>query len=268
MRRYDIDCLDNRDLALIERLLVVVEHTFERHFRPVVRGLDNIPRGPGLYVANHNGGFLTPDTYTFCAAVLRRFGTGELPYGLAHEFAMSLPVFHQIVVPLGAVRASHENARRLFERGHKVLVYPGGDLDSMRAWRDRERVVFGSRRGYIRLALRQGVPIIPVVSAGAHEGFVVLDDGRWLARLLRLDRLARIKVWPIVLSVPWGLTLGPPPPYLPLPTRIRQEILPPVTFERGGDEAAADDAYVEACHQRVHGEMQATLTRLAASRWA
>ncbi len=244
----------------------MVEHTFERHFRPVVRGLDHIPPGPGLYVANHNGGFLTPDTYTFCAAVLRRLGTGELPYGLAHEFAMSLPGFHQLIVPLGAVRASHENARRLFARGHKVLVYPGGDIDSMRAWRDRERVVFGSRRGYIRLALREGVPIIPVVSAGAHEGFVVLDDGRWLARRLGLGRLARIKVWPIVLSVPWGLTIGPPPPYLPLPTRIFQQILPPVRFDRTGAAAAEDAEYVEVCHERVHGAMQETLTRLCAER--
>lgn len=147
-----------------------------------------------------------------------------------------------------------------------MLVYPGGDIDSWRAQRDRDKVVFGPRRGYIRLALREAVPIVPVISAGAHDTWYVLSDGRWLAKLLRVDRKLRLKAWPIVLSVPWGLTIGPPLPYLPLRTRIDQEVLEPMHFERTGEEAAADDEYVESCHRRVHGAMQRTLTRLAALR--
>ena len=268
MKTYDIDSLDNRDMALAERVLGLIERTFERYHRPVIRGLERIPDGPGLYVGNHNAGFLTPDTFTFCAAVYRRHGAAGLPYGLGHEVAIRVPGVHQLVVPLGAVRASHENAHRLFARGDKVLVYPGGDLDAMRPWRHRNRVVFGPRRGYIRLALRAGVPILPLVTAGAHEAFVILSDGRRLARLLRLDKLLRIEAWPITFSLPWGLTIGPPPPYLPLPTRFFQEVLPPMRFDRTGEEAAADADYVEACHQQVHGAMQQALTRLAAERLA
>jgi hypothetical protein len=109
---------------------------------------------------------------------------------------------------------------------------------------------------------------VPLVAAGAHSTFLVLHDNRWLARLLGADRWARMKVWPLTLSIPWGLTFGPGVPYIPWPTRILVEVLEPIRFERAGDEAAADDAYVRQCADRVETAMQETLTRLAAERRA
>lgn len=266
MKRYDIDSIDNRDPELVERVIAMLEAPLFRYFRPVTTGFERIPPGPALYVGNHNAGPLTPDTFTFAIAAHREHGIDAVPYGLGHEVAIQVPFVHQFLVPLGAVRASHDTAHRLFARGKKVLVYPGGDLDAWRSHWDRDKVIFGPRRGYIRLALREDVPIVPIVTAGAHEAFFVLNDGRWLAKLLRTDALFRIKVWPIVFSLPWGLTVGPPLPYLPFRTRIHQEVLPPIRFERTGADAAADEEYVERCHQRVHGAMQRSLTKLAAER--
>lgn len=266
MKRYDIDSIDNRDSELVERVIAMLEAPLFRYFRPVTTGFERIPPGPALYVGNHNAGPLTPDTFTFAIAAHREHGIDAVPYGLGHEVAIQVPFVHQFLVPLGAVRASHDTAHRLFARGKKVLVYPGGDLDAWRSHWDRDKVIFGPRRGYIRLALREDVPIVPIVTAGAHEAFFVLNDGRWLAKLLRTDALFRIKVWPIVFSLPWGLTVGPPLPYLPFRTRIHQEVLPPIRFERTGADAAADEEYVERCHQRVHGAMQRSLTKLAAER--
>jgi 1-acyl-sn-glycerol-3-phosphate acyltransferase len=266
VRRYDIDSLENRDPRLMAFVADLLEPLLWRYFRPVVRGLHHVPDGATLFVGNHNAGLLTPDSFIFGFALYRRLGIDAVPYGLGHEVALQLPLINQLVVPLGAVRATHENAHRLFAAGRKVLVYPGGDLDAMRPFRHRHRVVFGPRRGYVRLALREGVPILPVVTEGAHAAYIVLDDGRWLARALRLDRLLRVKVWPIALSIPWGLTIGPPPPFFPLPTRITIEVLPPVRFDRTGPAAAEDDDFVEACHRTVHRRMQSALERLAAER--
>ena len=266
MKKYYIDSLDNRDQGRLDAFLKWGVPLFEGYFRPVITGIERIPEGAGLYVANHNAGFLTPDTFTFAAAVYRHWGEKNLPYGLGHEVAIQWPIFHQLLVPLGAVRASHDNAHRLFKRGCKVLVYPGGDIDAFRSYKQRNDVVFGPRRGYLRLALREGVPIIPVVTAGAHEAFVVLTSGTRLAKLFRLNRLMRVKVFPIVFSIPWGLTLGPPPPYWPLPTRIFQEVLDPIHFDRQGEEAADDAEYVEACNEIVLGKMRESIRRLARKR--
>jgi 1-acyl-sn-glycerol-3-phosphate acyltransferase len=137
----------------------------------------------------------------------------------------------------------------------------------MRSFVDRNRIIFGGRTGYVRLALSARVPLVPVVAAGAHSTLIILNDGRWLATAIGAPRLFRTRVWPIALSVPWGLTIGPsPPPYLPLPARILVEVLEPVRFEREGDDAANDPSYVRRCADEVERAMQAALVRLAARR--
>ena len=265
LKKYDLDSLENRDPAKIEQLCTRHSRLLRAWFPPVVRGLDRIPKGPALYVGNHNGS-LSWDSFTFFGAVYEHGGVDEVPYALGHELTLMLPGFHQLFVPLGAVRASHENAHRVFERGNKLLVYPGSDFDVFRAYRDRNRVIFGPRRGYIRLALRESVPIIPVVSVGAHEVFYVINDGQWLAKNLGLKKLFRTNTWPIALSIPWGLTIGPPPPFIPWPSKFYQEALEPISFERTGTEAASDTTYVDRCHDRVLTAMQTAMDRLAEER--
>lgn len=268
MHRYDVDGLDNRDPVTVARFARAVDEVVRPYFRAEVRGLERLPAGAALYVSNHNGGLVTPDSFLFASAAYRAGGIDAVPYMLAADTAIRAPLVHQLVVPLGAVRASPENAHALFARGSKVLVYPGGELDAMRTFRQRDRIVFGGRRGYIRLALREGVPIVPVVAAGAHSGLVVLDSGRWLAHALHADDLLRIKAWPIALCVPWGVVVGPGLLYFPWPTRILIEALDPVVFDRTGEAAANDEAYVRACAEAVESRMQEALTRLSRERRA
>src|SRR5262249_306082 len=160
---------------------------------------------------------------------------------LAHDFAMRAPGLHHVFSALGCVRASRDNARRLFEEGRKVLVYPGGSEESLRPFRDRNRIRFGGKRGYVRTALEHGGPIGPVVGRGWQWTFMVLDDVKWAARMLGVDRAWRLRSWSIAFSIPWGLTFFPPPLYLPLPSKIRMEILEPIHFSRRGKVAANDD---------------------------
>lgn len=262
---YSIDRLDQRDPAMIDWAYRTFHRALERYFQSQVRGLDRIPAGPALYVGNHNALIMVPDAILFEFAVYRERGLADLPYGLGHEVLISLPVLKQLVVPAGVVRAAERHALALLARGDKVLVYPGSDFDAMRSWADRDRICFGGRTGYIRLALKAGVPVVPVVTAGAQETLVVLTDGQWIARALRLDRLLRSKVWPVSLALPWGLMIGPWP-FWPWPSRILIEALPPIRFDRSGPEAAADGEYVKACAARVEGAMQDCLTRLARER--
>ncbi len=264
--KFDANSLDNRDSETMAKYLGFVDGFLRRYHRAEVRGVERVPKGAGLYVGNHNAGPLTPDSFLFCAEVYHAHGEDAVPYGLAHETAVTLPGVRDVFIPLGAVRGSPENARRLFEAGKKMLVYPGGDLDSMRPFRKRNKIVFGGRQGYARVAIRHGIPITPVVSAGAHSTWIVLTDGRRFAKWLGVDKLMRLKAWPIVLSMPWGLTLGPVPFYFPFPTKILIDLLDPIRFERSGEKAASDDAYVAECDSHVRNVMQVALTRLAAER--
>ncbi len=262
----DIDCLERRNPEVIHRLARIFKPLFWHYFRPVIQGLERIPEGPGMFVANHNGALLMPDLFIFGMALHERFGTEGLPYGMGHETGIGFPFLHRLFLPIGAVRGSQKNAHTLLAAGNKLLVYPGGELDSMRSFRNRARIIFGKRRGYLRTALREKVPIIPVVSSGGHETLVILHEGKWLARALQLDRLLSLKTWPIVFCLPWGLWVGVPPPHFPFRTRIHIQVLEPIRFERDGPEAARDSAYVEACHRQVHTRMETTLKQLVAER--
>ena len=265
LKFHDIDDLDQRDGDLIDLAYRLFHVPIERYFRSEVRGVERIPEGAALYVGNHNALLMTPESFLFGFAVYRERGLQDVPFGLGHELALLLPGVNQLVVPMGAVRASHAHALELFRKGRKVLVYPGSEFEAMRSWRDRNRILFGGRQGYVRLALAAGVPIVPFVAAGAQETLVVLTDGEGIARALRMDVWLRLKRWPIALALPWGV-LAAPLPFVPWPARILIEVLPPIRFDRQGSEAAADTDYVARCAARVEKEMQDCMDRLVAER--
>ncbi len=257
--------LPERDEPLLARLAEVADKLFRPYFRADVRGLERIPRGAALFVGNHNAGLLAPEAFLLFGA-LRHRALSDVPYALTGDLLVAVPALERAAAKLGLVRARPEVALRLLAGDAKVLVYPGGDVESMRPYADRDRIVFGGRRGYIRLALRAGVPSVPVVAAGAHSTFIVLSDGRRLLRALGVGSRLRLTTWPISLCLPWGVAIGPVQVHLPWPTRILEEVLPPIRFERTGEAAASDAEYVRACAEQVESTMQLALTRLAHER--
>jgi 1-acyl-sn-glycerol-3-phosphate acyltransferase len=222
---------------------------------------------PALFVGNHSGGPLALFEPLLLAHLARRAGVAlaMLPFLLLHEIMWRTPLA-SLLARLGAVRASPDNANAILASGGRVLVYPGGDREPFRAFRHRDRIALGDRRGYVKLAIRHGVPIVPVVTTGLQSGFVCLSDGRALAERFPLARFFRVGVLPITLSFPFGLWLGVPPPYVPLFVRARVRALPPIRLTRAGEEAARDEAYVEACHRIVVHAMQRALDALARER--
>lgn len=257
--------LPARDEPLLARLAELADALVRPYFRAEVRGLERISAGAALFVGNHNAGLLAPEAFILFAA-LRHRPLADLPYALTGDLLVAAPALERAAARLGIVRARPEAALRLLAAGAKVLVYPGGDVESMRPFVDRDRIVFGGRRGYVRLALRAGVPIIPVVAAGAHSTFVVLSDGRRFLQALGLGSRLRLTTWPISLCLPWGVLIGPAQVHLPWPTRILEEVLPPIHFERAGEAAASDAEYVRSCAERVESTMQLALTGLARER--
>src|SRR5207244_1776090 len=138
-------------------------------YRGEVRGLGNIPDdGAVLLVGNHSGGNMTPDTTVFTLAFNTYFGVERAFYQLAHNLVLSMPGLGSLR-KFGTVAASPGTARRALESGAALLVYPGGDYEVHRPSWDRNRVDFGRRKGFIRLALEENVPIVPVVSIGGQE---------------------------------------------------------------------------------------------------
>jgi 1-acyl-sn-glycerol-3-phosphate acyltransferase len=254
--------LDDRDPDYIRENLPLAWLLATLWFRGEVRNMGNVPeQGPVLLVGNHSGGNLTPDTVIFTLAFSTYFGVERRFFQLAHNLVLASP-YGQILRKYGTVTASHENAKRALDSGAALLVYPGGDWEVHRPTWERNRVDFAGRKGFVRLALDSDVPIVPVVSVGGQETALFLSRGAWLARLLRADRVLRLKVLPISLAPPWGLNVGDFLGHIPMPAKITTEVLPPIDLrEQFGPDP--DPAEVYAHVTRV---MQETLDALAAER--
>ena len=142
-----------------------------------------------------------------------------------------------------------------------MIVYPGGDSEDYRPWTERHRVELRGRSGFVRLALRHGVPVVPLVAHGSHDTIVVLARGDGVARRLGLERL-RINVMPVVLGLPWGIA-PVQLPTLPLPAKVTARVCEPIDWSDLGPEAADDRDVVRGCYEEVLGRMQANLDELA-----
>ena len=74
-----------------------------------------------------------------------------------------------------------------------ILVQPGGTREGCRSFRHRYQVDWGDRLGYVRLAIRHGLRIVPIAGQGVDDAFVGLNDGYALGRRFRLP--ANFSLW-------------------------------------------------------------------------
>jgi 1-acyl-sn-glycerol-3-phosphate acyltransferase len=257
------DDLDEWDPHYIRRTLPLDRAVIGNYFRAEVRGLDNIPEGPALLVGNHSGGLMIADTFVFALEFYAHFGPDRRFHQLAHDLAARLPTTG-FLRRYGTLAASHENAMAAFRRGAPVLVYPGGDYETFRPSWESDQVQLAGRQGFARLALAEGVPIVPVVSIGGQETGLFLTRGERLAQLTGIDRLLRIKVLPVSLGPPLGVNVLDLPGRLPIPAKVTVEVRPPIDLDR----RFGPDPEPEAVYEGVTEEMQDTLDRLSDERTA
>jgi len=253
-----------RDVDFLERILPYME-TFASYFDAEVCGFDLLPSsGPMLLVGNHSGGTLTPDTSALFSSWYRERGIDSDLYGLAFDAMFGVPGVRTLMRKIGQLPASMANAAAALDRGASVLVYPGGEHEVFRPWTDRNRIDFDGRKGFVRLALRTQVPVVPVVGHGGHSSTIVVARGSSLARLVGLDRL-RVTTFPVLFQVPWGLS---PAGWIavPLPAKIVVQLHEPLDWSGYGPDAADDDEVVERCYDEITGLMQDTLSELARQR--
>jgi 1-acyl-sn-glycerol-3-phosphate acyltransferase len=256
------DHLAERDPVFIRRTLGTMGAFWQAYFRGEVRGLDRIPAdGPVLLVGNHSGGTMIADTFVFATRFYEYFGADRRFHQLAHDLVLTLPGLG-LLRKYGTIAASRQNARRALRAGAAVLVYPGGDHETFRpSWRSEE-IDFDGRRGFVALALEEQVPIVPVVSIGGQETALFLTRGRRAVELLRLDRLLRLKVLPVALGPPFGITVLDLPGRIPLPAKITVQVLEPLDLT----ERLGEDVDVDAAYELLVDTMQEALTELGSER--
>lgn len=239
------------------------------YFRLEVDGWDRVPKRTSLLVGVHSGGALTMDAWTLVDAWHRHFEGKRLLRGTAHDVLMAAPLLGDYFRAVGVIPANRASVTHALASGQDVVVWPGGERDAMRSWRRRDTATLAGRKGFVRQAIRSGVPIVPVATVGGHDTVFVLSEGQWLANAIDkftgLKKQLRGANMPIIAGIPFPLAIELLPMHLPLPAKIRTEILDPIELTDDRDRVD-DEAYVQKIYNQVEADIQAGMDRLAAKR--
>jgi 1-acyl-sn-glycerol-3-phosphate acyltransferase len=249
---------DERDLDLIRSILPFLNFLSAYYFRTEYEGEQHVPKdGRFIAVANHNGGPILADAWMMLAWWWSHFGPEYPAYALVHDTALNVPVVGDYLVRLGALRANRENAERVIADGGTLLIYPGGVLDCLKPFWRRNVVDFHGRTGFVELAIKRGIPILPVVNAGGHEVYFTLWSSPTLARWTGLAALTGVRTLPINVGLPWGVWPTGFLPFLPLPAKFHYKVGKPMYFGHDPDIERKPEVV-----RRVYGRITATMQRM------
>ncbi|WP_029118160.1 lysophospholipid acyltransferase family protein [Mycobacterium sp. URHB0044] len=256
--------LGGQDEATMQRQKFLWNALVDYWFRMEMDGWENLPDPPVLLVGIHSGAPFVWDAWTVGVQWWRRFGQDRPLHGTAHDALMAIPVIGRYFRAMGVLPAAPDSIATALAEGRDVALWPGGEVDSLRPWHERDRANLAGRKGFVKMAIRAGVPIVPIATVGGADAMPVLIRGDGLSRALKLDKLLRIKVFPLALSLPWGIAPAALP-QLPLPAKIRTRFMPAVEIDTD-PERADDEQYVDRKYTEVQQSIQRGMDALARKR--
>jgi diacylglycerol/phytol O-acyltransferase len=284
MTNKDVDADFRPELA--RRISRVLRPLIRLWFRYELTGVESLPDRPCIIAGNHSGIGIAD---AICLLGSRdRFPASRRIVAMMHDLFVSAPLVGAICRASGAVRAHPDAARQALGRGYDVVVFPGGGLDSCRPFTEADRVVFGHHRGYVRLALETGAPIVPLATTGSHHSYLLLPwigdaIGQRLRRLgLSRDERLPIPVASVLLvaalvlvllgGLPWWtLALAALVAIVPNPVSVRSKLLPVIDVTAATKQIEDPKERIEAANALVLGVLShavANPDRLICSRAA
>jgi len=264
------------DTDLIDRVSPFLDGLYKYYFRCKVHGWYNVPKEKAVFVGNHNG-LITWEVMMLFYGWWKKYGYKKRAVGLAHDIVARNALFSWLLPKLGAVPAHPEVAFTALQKDYSLLVFPGGLKEAYRPYKEKTKINFYERKGFIKLALRAQVPIVPVISVGAHETYIILNRGEMIAEKLGIKKKFRIDGVPITyrsLFFAWcvgsglltffPLLLAPAAfssIFVPLPAKMDFFILPPIDVCSLMNSKLSEEENLKKIYKIVTGEMQKAMER-------
>ena len=248
---YEIDDFGyDRELSR-NLLLPLGKPLYENYFRIRTLGMTRVPsEGPALLVANHSG-TVALDALMMSYAVATEHPAERVVRNVGADLVFRLPVVGPMARKSGAVLACDEDALELLHRGELVGVFPEGYKGVGKGWRERYKLQRFGRGGFIEIALKAGVPIIPVAIVGAEEAYPMLGDLGFIARTFGFP------YFPVTPTFPWLGPLG----LVPFPSKWVIEFGEPIPMDDYPEDAAEDPMLVFDLSDSIRDTIQQMLYR-------
>ncbi len=239
---YDPDLVDHVLAPLIRPL-------YRRWWRVEVRGIEHVPDEGGALIVGNHAGTLPWDAIMVALALHDEHPARRPLRMLAADLAFSMQVVAPLARKSGDTLACNDDAERLLRSGELVGVWPEGYKGLGKPYRERYRLQRFGRGGFVEVALRTRVPIIPVAVVGSEEIYPMIGNARPIARLLGLPYL------PITPTFPWLGLLGA----IPLPSKWIIEFCPPIPTRDCPPDVLLDPMAVFNLTDQVRDTIQQTL---------
>src|SRR3712207_2913627 len=149
-------------------------------FRMEIEGWEKLPPPPSLVIGIHSGAPFVWDAWTVGIQWWRRFGTDRILHGTAHDALMATPLMGSYFRMMGVLPAAPDAIAAALAAGRDVALWPGGEVDSLRKWTERDEAVGPGRKGFLRMAMKTGVPIVPIAAVGGPDPVPALATRRAL----------------------------------------------------------------------------------------
>jgi 1-acyl-sn-glycerol-3-phosphate acyltransferase len=244
-----------RVFDLVEPLL---DFYYRHWFRVDVEGIENVPADDGALIVSNHSGALPPDAPMIMQAIRHEHSHPRPLYMLGEDWFKGYPGVGMLANKIGLVGAHPANAQRLLgDEGRLVLVFPEGQKATRKLFWQRYRLRRFGRGGFVRTAMRAGVPIVPTAVMGAEEAMPIF------AHVPLLQRLTGLIYFPINHAFPhFGLAAG----LMYLPAKFRIRFLEPVDMSAYGPDDADDIALVGRLSERIRLRIQEELDDLVLAR--
>jgi 1-acyl-sn-glycerol-3-phosphate acyltransferase len=247
-----------RSERVFQMMEPVLNFYYRYWFRVDVEGLEHVPAAGGALLASNHSGALPPDAPMIMQALRNEHPSPRPLYMLGEHWFKGYPGVGMLANKIGMVAAHPANAHRLLrDEGKLVLVFPEGQKGTRKLFWQRYKLRRFGRGGFVKTAIRAGVPIVPIAVMGAEEAMPIF------AHVPLLQRVTGLIYFPINHAFPhFGLLAGGM--YMPAKFRIR--FLEPVRFERHGPDAADDVAFVQQVADDIRARIQDALNGMLGQR--
>jgi len=211
--------------------------------------MEKIPTSGGALLVSNHAGAIPADAPIIMHGIEEEIGRPV--YGLADHLFRSLPVVGTLWARGGGVPAHPDNAYRLLhEQKQLALVFPEGTKGTGKAFTERYKLRRFGRGGFVEIAMRAGVPVVPITVVGSEEVMPIV---------LKSQRLAKILGVPYVPITANMLLLGPLGLLGYFPAKIKVRVLDPVTFDVEPDQERYPPSHVFEEAEAIRQRMQMSL---------
>jgi 1-acyl-sn-glycerol-3-phosphate acyltransferase len=227
----------NNDALLRFAPIIAGIRIYHQH---TIVGEENIPKsGPAIFAVNHS--LASYDIALLMAGIYEQ--VNRVPRSLIDRLFYKVPGLGPLMEALGSREGTHANGLKLLDDGEILVLAPGGMRESLRPSTEKHKIIWAKRKGFIKLSIESGAPIILAACPGADDLYDIFPSHitAWAYRTFKI---------PVFFAK--GAGISP----LPKPVKLTHYLSEPMFPPTMPPDKSGFDAVVHSFHETICARME------------